>query len=61
MFCRLFEVDARFPMDSILRIQIIDYDKYSSDDLIGETMIDLENRLFSKHRPTCGIPNRYEM
>ena len=61
LILRLFEIDATFPMDSILRIQVYDYDTFSADDLIGESVIDLENRFFSKHRAICGIPNTYEM
>ena len=57
---RLFEFDAVFPMDSMLKIQVMDYDTFSADDLIGETNIDLENRFFSKHRATCGISDKYE-
>ena len=58
---RLFQLEAVFPMDSLLRIQIMDYDVISSDDLIGETFIDLENRYFSRHRATCGIQQNYEL
>lgn len=41
-------------------IEVWDYDATSSDDLIGETRIDLENRFYSKHRATCGISRRYQ-
>ena len=50
-----------FPMGSWLDIQIWDYDLTSSDDLIGSTSIDLENRLFSKHRARCGMQQKYEL
>jgi len=48
-------------MDSLLKIQVVDYDALSADDLIGETYIDLENRYFSPHRATCGIQQKYEL
>ena len=36
------------PGASQLRVQVWDYDTVLSDELIGETIIDLENRFFSK-------------
>ena len=30
-----------------------------SDELIGETKIDIEDRFFSRHRATCGLSLRY--
>ena len=58
---RVFEFECTFPMDSVLRVQIYDYDMLSADDLIGETMVDLENRLFSKHRATVGFPKSFDL
>ena len=58
--CRCFEMDATFPMDSMLTVQIYDWDLVGIDDLIGETRIDLENRFYSRHRATCGIAQKYE-
>lgn len=48
-------------MDSTLTVSIYDWDLVGTDDLIGETKLDLENRFYSKHRPTCGITHNYAM
>lgn len=53
-------MEATFPQDSMCTIQIYDWDLVGSDDLIGETKIDLENRFYSKHRATCGLSKVYE-
>lgn len=48
-------------MDSLAKIQIYDWDLVGTDDLIGETHIDLENRFYSRHRATCGIAKKFEL
>ncbi len=58
---RSFEFQATFPKESLLTILIYDYDTIGGDDLIGETQIDLENRFYSRHRATCGLPTEYAM
>ncbi|KAG7313636.1 hypothetical protein JYU34_000794 [Plutella xylostella] len=60
VFGKCFEIEATFPQDSMLSIQVLDWDLLGSDDLIGETKIDLENRFYSRHRATCGLPQKYE-
>ena len=60
-FGKCFDVEATFPMDSQLTVQIFDWDLLSGDDLIGETKIDLENRFYSKHRATCGFSRKFAM
>nr|XP_013189195.1 unnamed protein product [Amyelois transitella] len=60
VFGKCFEIEATFPQDSMLNIQVLDWDLLGSDDLIGETKIDLENRFYSRHRATCGLPMKYE-
>ena len=60
IFFRCFEIEATFPQDSLLTVQILDWDLVGSDDLIGETKIDLENRFYSRHRATCALPRRYD-
>ncbi|GAB6022296.1 hypothetical protein CHUAL_006419 [Chamberlinius hualienensis] len=60
VFGKCFEFEATFPHDSLLTVQLYDWDLVGSDDLIGETKIDLESRFYSKHRATCGLAQRYE-
>ncbi|KAL2304943.1 hypothetical protein Nmel_006910 [Mimus melanotis] len=46
---------------SMLTVAVYDWDLVGTDDLIGETKIDLENRFYSKHRATCGVSQTYSM
>ena len=55
----MFEMKATIPLEKDLKITVMDYDMLSRDDLIGETIIDLENRLLSKYRATCGLPQTF--
>ena len=57
--CRPFHIEATIPLETTLTIQVYDMDVIGSDDLIGETKIDIENRFYSKHRPSCGLPVTY--
>ncbi|XP_059501966.1 fer-1-like protein 6 isoform X2 [Stegostoma tigrinum] len=61
LFGRSYEIEATFPMESLLTITIYDFDLVGTDDLIGSTKIDLENRFYSKYRATCGLPYKYEI
>lgn len=58
---RSFDIEATFPMESMLTVAVYDWDLVGTDDLIGETKIDLENRYYSKHRATCGVSQTYSM
>ncbi|XP_046851260.1 myoferlin-like isoform X2 [Xenia sp. Carnegie-2017] len=59
IFGKMFEFNAKIPVDKDLKISVMDYDLISSDDIIGETTIDLENRFLSKYRAICGLPESY--
>jgi len=50
-FCQMFEMNTLLPGESTLRVECWDYDGFGrrSDDLIGATEIDLEDRIFSAH------------
>nr|XP_047145918.1 otoferlin-like isoform X1 [Hydra vulgaris] len=58
---RTFDFEVTLPHDNMLVVSIYDYDLVGSDDLIGETKIDIENRFFSKHRAICGLSKNYDI
>ncbi|TKS85668.1 Dysferlin Dystrophy-associated fer-1-like protein [Collichthys lucidus] len=58
-FGRVFELSCFMPQDKDLKIAVYDYDFMSKDDKVGETIIDLENRLTSRFRSCCGLPQTY--
>uniref|UniRef100_G3TSJ9 Otoferlin n=1 Tax=Loxodonta africana TaxID=9785 RepID=G3TSJ9_LOXAF len=59
VFGKSFDIEASFPME-MLTVAIYDWD-LGTDDLIGETKIDLE-RFYSKHPPPpCGIAQNYSI
>lgn len=41
-------------------LYVFDHDLVGSDDLIGETRVDLENRFFSRHHAGCGLALHYD-
>ncbi|XP_063028096.1 fer-1-like protein 4 isoform X4 [Melospiza melodia melodia] len=61
VFGEVVELTVSFPMESELTVAIFDHDLVGSDDLIGETKIDLENRFYSKHRANCGVATQYDL
>ncbi len=55
-----FIIRSPFTRDTQLKISVYDYDACRlHDDLIGSTVIDVEDRLRSKHRAYCGLAEEY--
>ncbi|XP_068119730.1 fer-1-like protein 4 [Hyperolius riggenbachi] len=61
VFGEVFELTISFPVESEVTISVFDHDLIGSDDLIGETKLDLENRFYSNHRPNCGLALQYDI
>ena len=57
---RVFELTVSFPLETELVIMVMDHDLVGSDDVIGETRVDLENRFYSRHRASCGLARYYD-
>eukprot|EP00903_Cladosiphon_okamuranus_P014837 g13738.t1 len=47
-FFRVFEFQVTMPGESQLKLKLYDYDRFGADELIGQTVIDLEDRWFSR-------------
>jgi len=59
MLRRMFEFQTTIPVAKDLHVRVVDFDLVSADDVIGETVIDLENRFLSMYRATVGLPQTY--
>ncbi|XP_046977570.1 otoferlin-like [Vanessa cardui] len=61
IFGKMYEFRCNLPEDYLLTISMYDYDVCSLDELIGSTKIDLEDRIYTKHRARIGLPFEYSL
>uniref|UniRef100_G1RH00 Fer-1 like family member 4 (pseudo n=1 Tax=Nomascus leucogenys TaxID=61853 RepID=G1RH00_NOMLE len=61
IFGEILELSISLPAETELTVAVFDHDLVGSDDLIGETHIDLENRFYSHHRANCGLASQYDV
>ncbi|XP_040924277.1 myoferlin isoform X2 [Betta splendens] len=59
LFGRMFEMTCFLPQDKDLKISVYDFDLLTRDEKVGDTVIDLENRMLSRYNSYCGLPQTY--
>ncbi|UMM11012.1 hypothetical protein L5515_000510 [Caenorhabditis briggsae] len=59
IFGERIDVTVTIPLEKDLKITVMDKRRILTDQEIGSTTIDLENRLLTKWRATCGLSGQY--
>lgn len=58
IYGQCFQFTGLIPRDQFMKISVYDYDNIGND-LIGETIIDIEDRIRTMHRAHCGVAHEY--
>ncbi|CEF68905.1 C2 domain and Peroxin/Ferlin domain and Peroxin/Dysferlin domain and Ferlin B-domain and FerIin domain-containing protein [Strongyloides ratti] len=61
IFGQVFETEICIPQEKDLQITVMDNRRFSFDEEIGSTTIDLENRLLTKYRATIGLCKNFNI
>ncbi|KAI5630708.1 c2 domain-containing protein [Phthorimaea operculella] len=61
IFGKMYEFSCTLPDDYLLTVSLHDFDPMPPDDLIGSTTIDLEDRVYTKHRARVGLASEYSL
>lgn len=57
----MYEFRCNLPEDYLLTISLYDYEAIQPDELIGSTAVDLEDRIYTKHRARLGLSSEYSL
>jgi Ca2+-dependent lipid-binding protein len=57
----MFEFRCTLPEDYLLTISLYDHESTQPDELIGSTGLDLEDRIYTKHRARTGLASEYNV
>ncbi|XP_045510224.1 otoferlin-like [Colias croceus] len=61
VFGKMYELRCNLPEDYLVTVSLYDYDAIPPDELIGFTTIDLEDRIYSKHRARVGLASEFRL
>ncbi|XP_069364926.1 otoferlin-like [Maniola hyperantus] len=61
IFGRMYEFRCSLPEDYLLTVSLYNYEGSQPDELIGCTSIDLEDRIYTKHRARVGLSKEYNL
>ncbi|XP_052751429.1 otoferlin-like [Galleria mellonella] len=61
IFGKMYEFRCTIPEDYVLNVSLFNFESVPPDELIGSTSIDLEDRIYTKHRARVGLSNEYNL